>query len=1441
NVFENIYDILHGVAEGSRSYVVVTQFSDQEEHSIFAAANPALYERLQRYATESLAEARANGIKAEGVEVVSRNYRNRQLEPLKEVKIISDTVVPLDTPLAGRENIAVLGGKGTGLVDMKKIPELKGRIPDGFILTLNTYRQWARHLAAFSRTEREAMIQAVDGRTLPGEIKKEIREAMARLCGQAFPDEKFDVSVRSGSVRSMPGLMKTITKVRGYDGESGLFAAVEKVLLSWDSDAARDERASRYGKRDAIPDNLGTAVIIQKMVYGTDDETYRGRGAYDHSEISLAGVFYGRNATSEEDKISVSFKLNATGEEVVGGQDTVYVDDVRAELAAAKAGAPAKIPAALVPILEELIVVAGTLEAKYKYPQDIEFTVDHGQLFLLQTRDVELLPHVGVRVLDALSRDPGIALPQEEAFDRAIRQVRGLSVTSFDDSDVSTRFLLTQGLGTSEGAVSGRIAFSRAAVDRLRQQYPGDKVIYITTDADVRQMDDYRNTDGVISLTGDPNSHVAINTRRHNIPCVVGAKELSFRRSMATGQPMLQWQADIRTAHDFYEGDILSFDGTTGAIYEGAVKTRTSGIDKNTYEQLLAGGSMLELVATIDTMYPRGSKTAVEELAVSRVPDEYARFLAGPHTTADTARDMALASRKIIVDAIQEVTKYDRELRIGFVMTKDHFCVLQAGAFPPQELDGDNNVIRGEIVIKGSKGNEPGVSMNIFTASMPHGIDLLLDRVRDNPYLGDLLDGAIIRGPKAARAVAHYRPRLFQFRIYGRRGASGVNEIKERIEKMRQSPQKCTIRCAVSAYGIEVTFDAKIDHSKLNAPGMYGEPLPTLGNILIESKGNGEMDISFGLFETSKKPTKARAKEPGIIRSLKNGLQSSPLGPLCDGATIKQGQFRTTYRYVSPREAGAAAFRFSSRRDLGTSSLDTLSSKVAGLRTQPAGTAVQGRLVMNEHAAIITIDETTPHKEMFKWLPPGTSAETGFIILESRGDGSVGVTIKLDDNNVIHLPDLGTRFVAEALDRSDIGSLVDNAMIVKGNETMTYRCQPAGEVKKRMFNDRAENQAAKIRRQQQYADTLSRIITTARDKKGYIGISEMVGVCLLSPKGINLSFSPGAQHKKLREEDGINPGDGVEGWIEVFKNPKQNEIIKRIVIRAGRDQFDVFMGYLDMLEQDDYLGPLLDGAQILFGNKPAPGHEVFHYQVLGAPRRVKAADGDIQKDAALCRSILEKAKPGAHQTVILQPLTERQMRMEKAKYTNMERNVEKTLLKSYGVNTQVLYYRADVGAEELRERIAAIKRLAGFDNDLTRVIAFTGQGTAYELMKTVLRDENIDPAKIAGVVQGTFQPESDTSRYSTVRLSVIGLGLAEWHRIPDKRDTRARALSRDIADLLLSSAENARDLQDAMTDNDPKTLIDKLLNGAVSFRIKMIDYEEIADFMEREAAILEAV
>lgn len=494
---------------------------------------------------------------------------------------------------------SLLGGKGANLAEMTKIGM---PVPQGFTVTTESCNKYYE-----------------DGGVIDEEVVNQIYEKLSELeqkSGKKFGDKEDPllVSVRSGAVFSMPGMMDTILNlglndetvqalakltenerfaydsyrrfiqmfgdvvmeipkakfdkifdgqkeksgaqfdvdltaedlkevIAGYkelvkeekgedfpqDPQVQLMEAVKAVFRSWNND-----RAILYRNLNGIDHSLGTAVNVQSMVFGNMGKT------------SGTGVAFSRNPANGENKLYGEFLVNAQGEDVVAGIRTPQPISEMAE--------------AFPEVYAEFAGIAKSLEEHYKDMQDMEFTVERGKLYMLQTRNGKRTALSAVKVAvdmvkeGLIDRETAVMRVEPEQIDQLLHPC-------FDAATIAEKEVIAEGLPASPGAASGKIYFTAAeAADAAAN---GEKTILVRQETSPEDLAGMVAAEGILTQRGGMTSHAAVVARGMGKCCVAGCSQISVDED----------EKKVTIDGKVYgEGDYISLDGTSGKVYSGEIE-----------------------------------------------------------------------------------------------------------------------------------------------------------------------------------------------------------------------------------------------------------------------------------------------------------------------------------------------------------------------------------------------------------------------------------------------------------------------------------------------------------------------------------------------------------------------------------------------------------------------------------------------------------------------------------------------------------------------------------------------------------------------------------------------------------------------------------------------------------------------------------------------------
>ena len=502
----------------------------------------------------------------------------------------------------------LLGGKGANLAEMTN---LGLPIPPGFTVTTEACTDYYNH-----------------GRSISEEIQTQIFDALALLeekLGKKFGDTENPllVSVRSGARASMPGMMDTILNlgltdisVEGFAKRTGnprfaydsyrrfiqmfsdvvmevpkslfervideikedrkvhfdteltaedlkevirrfkeiykekmgeefpqeprvqLMEAVKAVFRSWDN-----ERAIVYRRMNDIPGDWGTAVNVQSMVFGNMGNT------------SGTGVAFTRNPSTGAKGIYGEYLINAQGEDVVAGIHTPQPIT--------------RLEEDLPECYEEFLKIANRLEEHYRDMQDMEFTIEDGKLYFLQTRNGKRTAQAALQIACDLV-DEGMITPQEAVSRIEAKSLDQLLHPAFDPDALKKGTVMGQALPASPGAAAGKIYFT--AEEAKEAHEVGERVILVRLETSPEDIEGMHAAEGILTVRGGMTSHAAVVARGMGTACISGCGDIVI------DEKKKQFTLGGKT---YFEGDYISLDGSTGKIYDGDIQTQEASISGN--------------------------------------------------------------------------------------------------------------------------------------------------------------------------------------------------------------------------------------------------------------------------------------------------------------------------------------------------------------------------------------------------------------------------------------------------------------------------------------------------------------------------------------------------------------------------------------------------------------------------------------------------------------------------------------------------------------------------------------------------------------------------------------------------------------------------------------------------------------------------------------------
>ena len=348
---------------------------------------------------------------------------------------------------------------------------------------------------------------------------------------------KYDTDLTADDMEEVTNTFKNIYKeIAGVDFPQNphvqLMEAVMAVFRSWNN-----ERAIYYRRMNDIPGSWGTAVNVQEMVYGNSGET------------SGTGVAFTRNPATGEKALFGEYLMNAQGEDVVAGIRTPM------PISTLKDTMP--------DVYNQFVEVAANLEKHYKDMQDMEFTIENGKLFMLQTRNGKRTGAAAIKIAVDLVKE-GMLTKEEALLKVEPKQLDQLLHPTFDANELKNATSIASGLAASPGAGAGKIYFT--AEDVTVADNNGEDTILVRLETSPEDIEGMQHARGILTIRGGMTSHAAVVARGMGRCCVSGCGELKIDEEAKT--------LTTKDGHVYHEGDLISIDGTTGNVYDGLVKTK---------------------------------------------------------------------------------------------------------------------------------------------------------------------------------------------------------------------------------------------------------------------------------------------------------------------------------------------------------------------------------------------------------------------------------------------------------------------------------------------------------------------------------------------------------------------------------------------------------------------------------------------------------------------------------------------------------------------------------------------------------------------------------------------------------------------------------------------------------------------------------------------------
>ncbi|MEG1143668.1 MAG: pyruvate, phosphate dikinase [Bacilli bacterium] len=339
-----------------------------------------------------------------------------------------------------------------------------------------------------------------------------------------------------------------------------LYTSIEAVFLSWNND-----RAQYYRKLNNISHQWGTAVNVQEMVYG------------NLNNISLTGVAFTRNPSNGDKKLFGEYLINAQGEDVVAGVRTP--EDIN------------NLKTFMPKVYDEFIKYCNILENHYKDMQDMEFTVENGKLFILQTRNGKRTASAALKIVCDLVNEKIITKTQ------AIMRITKTDIEQvlhplFDEEEIKNATIIAKGLPASPGASYGKIYFN--AKDVQKASLLGVDTILVRKETSPEDIVGMNYANGILTQRGGTTSHAAVVARSMGKCCITGCEEITINEKQKT----LSFNKIT-----LKEGDYISLDGTTGYIYNGKIKANKfyESKDLHTFMSYVNEVKAIKVYANADT------------------------------------------------------------------------------------------------------------------------------------------------------------------------------------------------------------------------------------------------------------------------------------------------------------------------------------------------------------------------------------------------------------------------------------------------------------------------------------------------------------------------------------------------------------------------------------------------------------------------------------------------------------------------------------------------------------------------------------------------------------------------------------------------------------------------------------------------------------------------
>ena len=414
------------------------------------------------------------------------------------------------------------------------------------ILNLGLNEETVRSIAAKTGNERFAYDSYRRFIQMFGDVVLEVEHKLFEELLQRVKDErriKFDNELNVSDLKRLVEMYKQLVEIKTGrifpdNVHEQLDLAINAVFNSWNND-----RAITYRRLNNIYGLIGTAVNIQSMVFG------------NMGEDSGTGVCFTRNPSTGENKFYGEFLMNAQGEDVVAGIRT-----------------PGKIEElnnVMPHAYSQLIEIRSLLENHYHDMQDIEFTIEKGKLYILQTRNGKRTAHAAVRIAVEMVEE-GLISKENAILRVEPSSLNQLLHKQFDPAAKKISRVLTKGLPASPGAGVGRIVFN--AEDAYEWNNKGEKIILVRIETSPEDIEGMNSSQGILTARGGMTSHAAVVARGMGKPCVAGCSDLLIDEHNKT--------LEINGTK-MKEGDLMSIDGSTGEVFAGKIDLVEPGLSGN--------------------------------------------------------------------------------------------------------------------------------------------------------------------------------------------------------------------------------------------------------------------------------------------------------------------------------------------------------------------------------------------------------------------------------------------------------------------------------------------------------------------------------------------------------------------------------------------------------------------------------------------------------------------------------------------------------------------------------------------------------------------------------------------------------------------------------------------------------------------------------------------